>query len=506
VRSLSPVLALVALACAFAYPMQVNGWNQNAHYALVLSLARGTPRIDRALGELGDLSTGDTAIYRGHTYSAKAPGLALASFPAFAALRAAGMRTIGDTTRPVWALHVFTVALAGLVSALLLLLVGGRIERGFGTAAAATFGLATLALPFATLYFSHELAGALAFAAFAALWWRVDGRGPAWAPAAAGVAAGFAVTTEYPLAVVAGILGLYALAAPARLRSLALYACGGAVGLAPLLAYNAWAFGSTVHVAPSGRLGGNPHGRMPDAFGLSAPDPHALYDLLLSTNGLLTLTPVVACGVAGAALLFAGGRRATGAAALTVPLALLLVAASYFDPFGGLGPPRYLVAGLPFACLGLATAWRRLPLTTAGLAVVSALQMAAVTATGPLAAYDGRWAERLRAHDVVSTGAALVGVTGWYAILPFFAAVLVAAACAAAATARPAVTARDAAGATVATGLWALMALAGPNAHGVTLGLGYVTTVALAGAAAAGALAAAAAYGGRRSARPVLAG
>ena len=65
--------------------MQVNGYNQNAHYALVRALAvYGTPYIDRTRGQIGDVSTGDVATYKGHVYAAKAPGLAFLSVPASA--------------------------------------------------------------------------------------------------------------------------------------------------------------------------------------------------------------------------------------------------------------------------------------------------------------------------------------------------------------------------------------------------------------------------------------
>ena len=46
---------------------------------------------------------------------------------------------------------------------------------GYGTAAAVTLGLATLVMPFATLFFSHVLAAMLAFAAFALLWREREG-------------------------------------------------------------------------------------------------------------------------------------------------------------------------------------------------------------------------------------------------------------------------------------------------------------------------------------------
>jgi 4-amino-4-deoxy-L-arabinose transferase-like glycosyltransferase len=458
--------------------MQFNGWNQNAHYALVLSLARGTPVVDRALGELGDLSTGDTQIYHGHSYSAKAPGLAFASMPAYYAVRATGARTVGDTTKPIWPLHVFTVALAGLLTAILLRLVGDRLARGLGAIAAVTFGLATLALPFSTLYFSHVLSAALGFLAFVLLWRQREEGGRLWLVAAGGVSAGLAVVTEYPLALVAAILGLYALARPRRAAAGLAYAGGLLLGAAPLALYNWWAFGKIAHLSYEGRLGGNAHGRLPGFFGLSRPDLHALPDLLFSTLGLVTLTPVVVCGLVGLGLLFREGRRAEAATAFAIAAGVLLVAASYFDTFGGLGPPRYLVAMLPFLCVGLALAWRAFPATTAALALLSAFQMSVQTATGPLAAYDGEWMHRLRSRGFVETGAAFVGVTGWYAILPFFGAVGVAAVSAVTASPRLVSSRLDRAGVALGLLLWATIAFLAPNAHGRSLGASYIVVLA----------------------------
>src|SRR5262245_31409118 len=63
------LLPLLALAVAAAWPMQINGWNQNAHYALTRALVAGTPNIDRTQHEIGDLGTGDVSVDDGHTYS-----------------------------------------------------------------------------------------------------------------------------------------------------------------------------------------------------------------------------------------------------------------------------------------------------------------------------------------------------------------------------------------------------------------------------------------------------
>ena len=78
------VIALLVLVGASAVLLQPFGYNQGSHLALVRALADGTPRIDA----YRDYS-GDESYYHGHFYSNKAPGLALASLPAYVALRAA---------------------------------------------------------------------------------------------------------------------------------------------------------------------------------------------------------------------------------------------------------------------------------------------------------------------------------------------------------------------------------------------------------------------------------
>ncbi|HZB23536.1 MAG TPA: hypothetical protein VE444_06785, partial [Gaiellaceae bacterium] len=85
--------ALLATGVALAWTVQPPGMMQNSHYALVKALAHGTPHLDRAVGELGDLSTRETVRRDGHLYSIKAPGLAAAAAPTYRLLEAAGVRT-----------------------------------------------------------------------------------------------------------------------------------------------------------------------------------------------------------------------------------------------------------------------------------------------------------------------------------------------------------------------------------------------------------------------------
>ena len=334
-RALRWPLALVALAGAFAWPMQVNGYNQNAHYALVRALALyGTPRIDRTRGQIGEVSTGDVATYKGHVYAAKAPGLALVSVPAFLVLDAIGMRTTGDPTRIIWALHLWSIVLPALAIVVLVRWVADRVVPGTGIAAAVTVGLATLLLPFGTLLFSHVLAAAFGFGAFALLVRERSRAERLVLVAAAGALSGFAVATEYPLAIGGALVGLYAILRGTWWRRALAYTAGVLVGIAPLLAFSTWAFGTPTHIAYEDYYAGGKHGS--GFFNFGVPSASNVHDLLFSTMGLLVLTPVVAAAVAGA-LLLVRRRSLEGALALAVMLAYYVwnASLSHASPFGG---------------------------------------------------------------------------------------------------------------------------------------------------------------------------
>jgi hypothetical protein len=477
------LVVLAALAGLFAWPMQVTGYNQNAHYALVRALAvYGTPWIDRSRNEIGDLSTRDAARYGGHWYAAKAPGLAVLSLPAFVAVKAVGARTTGDPTRVLWALHLWGAALPALVIMLLVRSVGDRLEPGFGRPAAITAGLATLVLPFATLFFAHVAAAAFGFAAFALLVRERTGPHDGRLVFVAGLLAGLAVFVDYPLAIAAALVAAYAASRLPHLRRLATYSAGGAVGVLPLLLFNWWAFGSPTHIAYEDYYSG---GKAGGIFGFGLPSASHARDLLFSTMGILVLTPVVAAAAAGAVLLLRR-RRPEALLVLGVAAAYFLWNTSlrYASPFGGLGPPRYLLPLVPFLAVGLAVAYRRFPLTTLALAAVSAFQMIVITATGPLAAYDGGWMRRLTSRQFVETAASLLGFTGWYAIIPFFLAAAVAAVGCIAFLGLRGPDRADVLLAVLATAAWAVLALLAENPSGHTLGATYV--LALAAAAAAG--------------------
>jgi hypothetical protein len=112
---------------------------------------------------------------------------------------------------------------------------------------------------------------------------------------------------------------------------------------------------------------------------------------------------------------------------------------------------------VPLLCLGLPVAFRRAPAATAALAVASVVVMATVTATHALAGYDGRYVDRLLDRQLTLSAASLVGITGWYAMLPFFVAVAAAVVLAAATSPLRAPTLRGLLAGAVALGGWGLL-------------------------------------------------
>ncbi len=453
--TLLATVAIGAVAVVYALPMQSPGCGQTAHYAAIRSYADGSPTIDRYAGETCDL-----VKRNGHYYAAKQPALDFWTAPWYLLLRSTGAvppnpnagqaypaAMVTVPLRALWQMGVWAVVLPAVLLLVLLRRTVERLEPGLGTAAAVTLGLGTLMLPFSTMLFAHVPAALLAFLSFALLFGRDAGP---WRIAAAGVAAGLAVSTDAPLAAPAVLLGLYAASRTPHLRRLAAFAAGGLVGLLPLLGYDWWAFGTPFHLVYSGAPLNPGPGGIEQAtnnngfFGLNAPNLHVAANLLLSQRGLLVLTPVVGAGLAGIVLLWRRGLRSEAAliAALCIVQVLWNSGRGGIDvALGGWVPgPRFLIPLLPFLCFALAPALRRWPATVGVLALVSAGAMLVATSAEPLLSNDDthHWIARISDGNFAATIVSLSGVGhGWLAILPFYGFAAIAAAAAIAATRLP---------------------------------------------------------------------
>jgi hypothetical protein len=205
------------LFASYAYFYQAGGWNQNSRFDLVRAVTNDHAlRIDPY-----EKNTGDKALHEGHYYSDKAPGLALAAIPIAEAGRLALLAAGGDPeTFAGLALlsYLSTVLTVGLLTALAAVVLYDTAivlgsDAGGALFAAAAFGLATPMWTHATLFQGHAMAAAgllFAFAATLRIGTENDLRTNAKLAAAAGASAGWATVAEFPAAIPAVVIALWA--------------------------------------------------------------------------------------------------------------------------------------------------------------------------------------------------------------------------------------------------------------------------------------------------------
>jgi hypothetical protein len=421
--------AILLVGLSYATLIQSFSWNQTSHYDLIRSL-----NVERTTIDQYQVNTGDKAYYRGHFYSARAPGLALMALPFYDTLNLVGAESwtnahvappnhTGDEM--IYLIGLWANVLPGLLLALVVWRVAERFEPGCGAGAAVALGLGTMVLPLSTLLFSHVFSAFLGFGAFALMLREREGPPSAMLLGLAGLAMGYAVASEYPLFFVAAVLGLYLLSRPGALtppliaRRAGAYIAGGLVGIVPLALYNHYAFHSWTHLAYS-----SIPRQQKGFFGISLPSLKVLSTLLLDSRGLLTISPVLILGALGTVLLYRRSRRAEALTIGGICLCYVGYNSGYYLPFGGgfMGP-RFLTTMLPFLAFPVALALRRWPGPTVALAAVSITTTVIATITHPLVGYENEtvvWMRYLGEGFFQPTIASAYGLgRGWGGIWPF---------------------------------------------------------------------------------------
>jgi hypothetical protein len=476
-RSRPGVAAIVTLGFAWGIVMHQLGWAQLGHFAQVRAFADGQAQIDSWHWETNDKAWVVTDGH-GHFYSVKSPGVAALTTLPYMAIKALGgeklaraavdneratphpkwhsdsvvplentgydvqrglrvQNRVEEETPIVWALTLLAAVIPGVLMLLAVRWAADRFVPGYGTAAAITLGIATIVMTFSAEFFSHVISAALAFAAFCLLMKERDGPARRWLVFGAGLLAGLAVTFEFQTGLVGVVLILYALVRRSdRVRRAGAYAAGAVLGAAPMLAFNAWAFGNPLKLAYSdavafpGRSGHDVLGLNSDGFfGITVPRFDSAFDLLFAGRGLIVMTPIILMAVIGV-FLMRRKHRAEANTILAIAAVYFIYNSGYWLPYGGGTPgPRFLIPALPFVAVGLAYAYRRFPALTIGMAIPSAFFMLVGTLTYPLIGKQGMgtWADWLVQGRLEHTVLTAFGVTNaWLALAPFFAAIAIA--------------------------------------------------------------------------------
>jgi len=336
-------------------------------------------RIDPYAGSLMD-----RALYHGHYYTDKAPGMSLLAVPAYAALHlvlpSATLNTKHTLPAYFFTRYLLTSLVLGIPAAVFVGLLWRfllpMLGRRRGAVLALGYGLGTVAWAYSGVLFSHIMSAMSLFGAFMLLYPVSTGRAPfatrRWA--AAGGLCGLAALCEYPAALVGLLLALFAAytaytardAGPRRLPGLGAFVGAGLLALLPLALYNTAVYGSPlvigyVHEAGEARfLAGMSRG----FEGVGAPDPVALWGITFSPyRGLFALSPFLLLALPGAAAMWRRRRQRPAAVlcVLVVVAMLLFNGGYYFWDGGATIGPRFAAAVVPFLVFLAAFAPRRAP-------------------------------------------------------------------------------------------------------------------------------------------------
>ena len=371
----SSILLFLALFIPYSYFNHSDGWNQGVRLAeLHAVVLKGTLRIDDYISY-----TGDRALIDGHYYSEKAPAMAVAALPSFA-LTVWIQKALGvDPDSPAatrWSEWIATVFSVGALTALGGVAFYALLHEQFGvlTAIVGTFGLflGSITFPYATSLFAH--AGTIGLMAIA-LWGALSA---SRRDAIAGLAAGFAVASEYPAILPGAALGLYlGWKEPRRMLRYGL----ATLPAAALILLNNYAISGSPFELSYGSNPLFPELNATTSYGFNLPDPAVMRAVLWGEyRGLLFWNPVMLMAIPGFVWMF---RKDRALAIMTAGGFLLvwLQVAAFYSWFGGNAVgPRYLAPALPLIALAAAPGIKRIPELGIVLLAVSITSMMMVTA------------------------------------------------------------------------------------------------------------------------------
>jgi hypothetical protein len=378
------------------YPRIPNPNETSRLYLTVAMVDDQTLSIDRAIAKYG--STGDRAVRKGKSYCDKAPGLSALAVPGYALAKwILGLFDRELEWRGVQRIARWTAVIlpSALFCYFLYLFLGAILEDPkLRLLLVLVYALGSLSRTYGVLFFGHQTSAVLSAGGLMLLWTygRREGGRALSALLLGAMMLGASFTVEYPTFVTVAVAGALTLYAARPWWRIPLVAALVAAPVALLLLYNDAAFGSPFSAGYAHLPLGFAHFHAKGIFGVTTPEPDALWGILLSPErGLFFFSPWLVAALPGFVFLIARREtRALGIASLTIFAGYVYFASSFSYWIGGdSAGPRHLTPVVPILVFAVAAAMQRLSaaawsspkLLLSGAMVFAVLLVGAVSST-----------------------------------------------------------------------------------------------------------------------------
>ncbi|MFB3895789.1 MAG: hypothetical protein ACE14V_05745 [bacterium] len=386
------------------------GWNINTRIDLIYALVdRGTLEIDAYYNQPSkEYLTSDIAVFQGHHYSDKAPGLALLGVPIYAGF--INLATlVGWHPTPTLCRYIITIFTVGLLSAILgvflyRFLAYFNENKVYRLLLVFAYMLGTIAFPYSTLFFSHIPAAAFSFLAFYLIFRKMryqqsDARSQTVAVIhqrnlvssfwllTSGFLSGYALITEYPVGIIVIGLIVYLYFQRKKFSEVILFiipilVCCSILFIINYLQYGTpFALGYQYEQIPMFRTGMS-RGLM----GITYPTIDAIYGTTVSPyRGLFFWSPVLILGLIGLFFMKKDTRfRKEFWLFLYIIIAFFIFNFSYYTWWGGWATgPRHIIPMLPFLSIPMLYCFSRWTKLSIGLTCISMVVLFIATAADP---------------------------------------------------------------------------------------------------------------------------
>jgi hypothetical protein len=411
----------------------------------VFKLARQTPVIGGGIHVVEQNSAWNVAIQLGKTDTQQAPaakgrrlGGCQRAGPGNVQFIPWGNRLVPPMRDWAFSKYIVTIGAVALLSALFATFFFWFISlftsrRIFQWTLTGLYALATVALPYSTVLYSHQMVAAFLFVAFALLFLRSQGRVGAWAAPAVGFLLGLSLFTEYTVGLIIVAIGVYALwVYRRRVRELLPLCIAGALPVAGLMAYNYACFGSVLDTGYTHDFCWS-SAQAAGFAGFTSPKLGPLFDLTFGPfRGLFYMSPFLFLAVPGAYLMIRRGLRTEAALCLITSIGFILAISAYWGWNGGqVDGPRYIVPIVPFLAFPIVFFLDRWGATVAGAILTALLGVLSVFVTWCLflggLTFPTSWLRvpltdysfpMLAGNHIAPNAGFFLGLSGWQSLLP----------------------------------------------------------------------------------------